>query len=198
MNLRHKAKMGKPSTEARLKSATVWDDEHAFQAVLLDKETVLLTTYMQKYNEWLQAGAQHHAPEGTMLGYWTAYRRQKWKATIMYTTAAKVHQCVQELQTTKWARTEQTVQDPPNILMQKISAWSHTSFLQTKTGQVIRCIAPPVWVWATMDRLAGAWCIVATSYTEEMVMLTNPNDTTAVGLVPVSTLANTPSLKQHM
>ena len=36
--------------------------------------------------------------------------------------------------------------------------------MQLKMGQHIIGISPPIWVWADQARLAGLWCIGATTY----------------------------------
>ena len=67
-------------------------------------------------------------------------------------------------------------------------------FMITVPGQMVTCIAPPIWVWADQTRMAGAWCILATTYPEEMDINHDSQDMVAVGVVLVSTLAYNISL----
>ena len=98
------------------------------------------------------------------------------------------------LQQGRWIRSIQKVSDPTNILMPRVGSMHNQVFMITVPGQMVTCIAPPIWVWADQTRMASAWCIFATTYTEEMDINHDSNDMVAVGVVLVSTLAYNTSL----
>ena len=53
---------------------------------------------------------------------------------------------------------------------------------------------PELCAWADQTRMAGAWCILATTYTEELDINHDSNDLVAGGVVLVCTLVYNISL----
>ena len=62
------------------------------------------------------------------------------------------------------------------------------AFLPLAIGQVVTTISPPLFVWADARCITGAWCVLATAYSEEAQSCIAMVDITAAGLVPMAAL----------
>ncbi len=57
-----------------------------------------------------------------------------------------------------------------------------------RVGQVVATISPPLFVWANARFLTGAWCVLATTYNEDIQSCITMVDITAADLVPIAAL----------
>ena len=100
----------------------------------------------------------------------------------------QAHNKLVHLPVNRWVGQGATVEDPDNILVPHLGPKRHGAFIHTMPQQYIATIAPPLWVWADSQRLAGAWCILATTYLDYWEVYTLRNQLIHTGLVPLSTI----------
>ena len=96
-----------------------------------------------------------------------------------------------DLRSTKWVGKKGRIRDPQHMNFPRVSALWHRAFMNMTRGQVVVCIAPPIWVWSDQRRLSGAWGIVVATVGENHQAGTCEEQTTKIGLLLVSTLACT-------
>ena len=92
---------------------------------------------------------------------------------------------MREISADAWYGGHYTVKDAGDSTVPSFTSACHTAFLPIAIGEVVTTISPPLFVWADVRRLTGAWCALATTYIEGCI--TNVNLTTA-GLVPLAAL----------
>jgi hypothetical protein len=78
-----------------------------------------------------------------------------------------------------------SVKDAADSTVPSFTNACHTACLQLTIGQVVATISPPLFVWANGRCLTGAWCVLATTYSEDCVANV---DLTAAGLAPMAAL----------
>ena len=108
-----------------------WDDEDLFQAILLEKNRVLLTTYSQHRSEWPPPTNETQAPEGTMWDYSPKVLRQMWIAEARKVPADTVEQNITNMRPTKWLGKRCYVCDPESVHFLKVSAVCRKAYLKT-------------------------------------------------------------------
>jgi hypothetical protein len=86
-------------------------------------------------------------------------------------------------------RGQYTVKDASDSTAPCFTSACHTAFLPIAIGEVVATISPPLFVWADVRRLAGGWCVLATTCIKDCT----PNvDITTTGLVQLAALAEQP------
>ena len=88
----------------------------------------------------------------------------------------------------RWMGEVCKIGDPEDIQIKRISHKDHDAFLHTKSDQAVTRIAPPVWIWMDHTRMAGAWCIIATTHIEMADCQVHKDIDAQTGHVLVSTL----------
>ena len=64
----------------------------------------------------------------------------------------------------------------------------HPVFWGEQVGQRLTIVLTPIWMWADDTRMTGAWCLLVTTYVDDMDTPDMQNIKTHTGLVLVSTL----------
>ncbi len=81
-----------------------------------------------------------------------------------------------------------TVKDAGDATVPCFTNACHTAFLLLAKGQVVTTIFPPLFVWADARCLTRAWCVLATTYSEDAQSCVAMVDITVAGLVPMAAL----------
>ena len=97
-----------------------------------------------------------------------------------------VQEWIYSIRQDTWIGTPYVVTSPENIQVHRATHTSHHAFLQLRKGQHVTAISPPIWVWADHTRLAGLWCIAATTYNWDPADNIYMNSNVRAGLVPIS------------
>ena len=174
--------------------AEPWKPEDTVQAVLLDDGNILLTTYKCSDDTWVQACRVKSPQQGTIWDYQSRNPGQMWLARAQDATAGVVQEWIYSIGQDTWIGTPYVVTSPENVQVHRATHTSHHAFLQLRRGQHVTAISPPSWVWADRSRLAGLWCIAATTYNwdpnDNIFMSTNVR----AGLVPMSVITRSQDL----
>ena len=168
--------------------AEPWKPEDTVQAVLLDDGNILLTTYRCSDDTWVQACMVQSPQQGTIWDYQSRNPGQIWLARAQDATAGMVQEWIYSIGKDIWIGTPYVVTSPENIQVHRATHTSHNAFLQLRKGQHVTAISPPIWVWADRSRLAGLWCIAATTYNWDPNDNIYMNTNVRAGLVPMSVI----------
>ena len=168
--------------------AEPWKPEDTVQAVLLDDGNILLTTCKCSYDTWVQACRVKSPQQGTIWDYQSRNPGQMWLAKAQDATAGVVQEWIYSIGQDTWIGTPYVVTSPENVQVHRATHTSHHAFLQLRRGQHVTAISPPIWVWADRSRLAGLWCIAATTYNWDPNDNIYMNTNVRAGLVPISVI----------
>ena len=87
-----------------------------------------------------------------------------------------------------WVGAQYQVTHPDNIHVNKAQNSEHKAFISASNGQQIIILSLPVWVWADHTRLAGLWCLLATTYSADSAVYIHMTQNVNAGLIPMSIL----------
>ena len=156
------------------------------QAVLLNRAKVLLTTYPHNRSVPLDIQPSAYVVMGTMWDYSVACKAQIWAAKAQCEDISDVHDSITTMPIKKWIGTQYRVDRPQKA--HKCSMANHDAFIPTQSNQVLTGVPPPLWVWGDAQKLAGAWCHIATTYVDYWEASNLDTTKICTGLVLISTL----------
>ena len=165
-----------------------WDDHDTFQAILQDGDRVLLTTYHQEENTWVDTRQVPQPQLGTMWDYHIMPTRKVWLASPGQTTAGQAQDWLYQARRGSWVGAQYLVIDPDRIHMQRATQEQHMAFLSIRAGQQLTALSPPVWVWTDSTQLAGLWCLLMTTYHTNGSLVLPMTTIIKIGLVPMGTV----------
>ena len=171
-----------------------WRPQDRVQAVLLDDDHILLTIYNASDDTWIHSCKVQRPQHGTIWDYQSRNPGHVWLAKAQDATAGVVQEWIYSVRQDTWIGTPYVVTSPENIQVHKATHTCHNAFLQLRRGQHITAISPPIWVWADHTRLAGLWCIAATTYNWDPEDYIHMSSNVRAGLVPISVVTKAKDL----
>ena len=165
-----------------------WSEEQTVQGVLLERGNILLTTYGPEDNTWATPRRIGTLQYGTLWDYGSNSQGQIWLAKAHEDIAEEVQQWIFKVGKDPWLGAQFIVTNPENIQISGAIREHHDTFLQLRRGQRITAISPPIWIWLDVHRMAGLWCLAATTYNFDTDEYIPRQARVKGGLEPISTL----------